>query len=213
MPRQARACRSWRTLGVAPMNQVTGSAAVTLAPVTVLPAGPSHTYLGVATNFVPAIRMLAQASPSPALPLAMLCAHTLECILKAYLSRDGDDRAVKTPDVRHNLTALWSLAGAQGLDLPTVPPEWVLCLSGLHASPYYLRYSTGVHGIVSPAAEPMASELAALLEHVRGKLWSTGRNAAQAFHRADAFRQASLASSRRSWQTLARANARPRRSP
>jgi hypothetical protein len=100
----------------------------------------------------------------------MVSAHALECILKAFLSRSGDDSRVKQSDVRHNLNALWSLAHSEGLDIPGQPPQWVASLSHLHDAPYYLRYSTGVHGIVTPAPEPMLGELAALIEQVRGQL-------------------------------------------
>jgi hypothetical protein len=72
--------------------------------------------------------------------------------------------------VRHDLNALWSMAFDQDLQIQKDPPSWVACLSGLHKSPYHLRYSTGVHAIVTPAPEPMSSELAALLEIVRRQL-------------------------------------------
>jgi hypothetical protein len=116
------------------------------------------------------VRVLGAASPLPALALAMVSAHILECILKAYLSRSGDDAQVKQPKVRHNLNALWSLAHADGLNIQSSPPQWADCLSHLHGSPYYLRYSTGVHCISSPAPEPMTSELAVLMEQVRSQL-------------------------------------------
>ena len=152
------------------MEPITGTASITLQPVTIAPAAPPHTYFGVAQSMMAGVKVLAAASPPPALALALVAAHVLECLLKAYLSRDGSDAALKSPDVRHDLNALWAMAFAQGLPVPEAPPSWVDCLSGLHKSPYYLRYSTGVHGIVSPGAEPMTSELAALLETVRGQL-------------------------------------------
>jgi hypothetical protein len=134
------------------------------------PAGPPDTYFGVAEQMLRGVQVLAAASPPPALALALVAAHVLECLLKAYLSRGGSDAALKQKEVRHNLNALWAMAFAQGLRIPESPPDWVDRLSGLHDDPYHLRYSTGVHGIVSPGAEPMTSELAALLETVRGQL-------------------------------------------
>lgn len=119
---------------------------------------------------MPGVKVLAATSPPPALALALVAAHVLECSLKAYLSRDGSDAALKDPNVRHDLNALWALAFAQGLRISELPPNWADCLSGLHKSPYCLRYSTGVHGIVSPGPEPMASELAALLDAVGKQL-------------------------------------------
>ncbi len=152
------------------MEPITGSLSATSAPATMAPAGPPHTYIGVAYNMMPGVRVLAVASPLPALPLAMVSAHVLECVLKAYLSRSGDDSRVKQSDVRHNLNFLWSLAHSQGLNIPQQPPEWVSCLSHLHGYPYYLRYSTGVHGLVTPAPEPMATELAGLIEQVQSQI-------------------------------------------
>lgn len=152
------------------MKPVTGTAEIALAPVRVLPAGPPHTYIGIASGLLPGIRILANAASPPALPLTMLCAHMLECVLKAYVSRSGDDSRVKQADVRHSLNALWCLAHSVGFAVPATPPDWVASLSGLHESPYYLRYSTGVHGLVLPPTEPMVSELAALLEQVRSQL-------------------------------------------
>lgn len=152
------------------MKPITGSASITLQPVQILPAAPPQTYLSIAHAMLPGVRVLATTSPVPALPLAMVSAHALECILKAFLSRSGDDRRMKKSDVRHNLNALWELAHSEGLNIPSQPPAWVSCLSHLHASPYYLRYSTGVSGFVTPASEPMITELAALIKQVCGQL-------------------------------------------
>lgn len=152
------------------MEPITGTASITLPSISIAPAGPPHTYLGIAQSMMAGVKVLAAASPVAALPLALVAAHTLECLLKAYLSRGGSDDAVKKPNVRHNLVALWEMAVAQGLQISRSLPEWVTCLSGIHDSPYYLRYSTGVHGIVSPGAEPMTSELDALLKLVQSKV-------------------------------------------
>jgi hypothetical protein len=152
------------------MEPITGTASITLQPVTIAPAVPPHTYLGVAQSMMSGVKVLAAASPPSALALALVAAHVLECLLKAYLSRDGSDAALKNPNVRHDLNALCAMAFAQGLRVPESSPTWVDCLSGLHKSPYYLRYSTGVHGIASPGAEPMTSELTALVGIVRGQL-------------------------------------------
>ena len=155
------------------MEPVIGTLSVTLPSLRVEPAGPPHTYQGIAFAMLPGARILADASPLPALPLAMVSAHVLECTLKAYLSRTGDDRKVranKCPNVRHNLNALWTLAHSDGLNIQSQPPQWVACLSQLHDSPYFLRYSTGVHGMSTPAPEPMTTELAALVEQVQRQL-------------------------------------------
>jgi len=162
--------QSPQQLRVKAMEPITCKVSVALEAVTMAPAAPPHTYFGVAQSMMSGVKVLATASPSSPLALSLVAAHVLECLLTAYLSRDGSDAALKDRNVRHNLNALWAMAFAQGLRVSQSPPSWVDCLSGLHDSPYYLRYSTGVHGIVSPGAEPMTSELAALLETVRGQL-------------------------------------------
>lgn len=128
---------------------------------------PPHTYLGVAHSMVKGVRTLADTALASGLALALVAGHVLECALKAYLSRNGDDSAVKRPKVRHNLAALWSMAHSQGLQVPLEMPGWVAILSQGHGHPYHLRYSEGVHGIMLPNAEPMATELQALLNLVQ----------------------------------------------
>jgi len=132
-----------------------------------IPADPPDTYLGVAYGMIRGVRILSDAKPTSNLALSLVSAHVLECALKAYLSKDGSDSAVRTPDVRHNLIALWRLAHKDGLNVPKQPFDWVNVLSHVHDCPYYLRYSTGVHGISVPGPEPMVTELETLLERVK----------------------------------------------
>jgi hypothetical protein len=93
-------------------------------------------------------------------------------INKASLSRGGDDRRLRSKALRHNLDALWRLAISEGLansehlSIDAAPPSWLQRLSQLHDGPYYLRYSTGVHGLVTPAPEPMCTELERLVAAV-----------------------------------------------
>ena len=145
---------------------ITGVGNLVASAARMQPAAPPRTYLGVAYGMLPGVKALAVANPTAPLALCLVAAHALECTLKAYLSRDGNDDVVKRPDIRHNLVALWKLAHIQGLRIPADPPGWVEMLGHLHNSPYYLRYSTGVHGIQSPASEPMTTELGQLLNLV-----------------------------------------------
>ena len=119
---------------------------------------------------MPGVHVLATA-PTPC-PLAMVyvAAHVLECLLKAYLSRDGNDEAVKEKEIRHDLEALWNRAFEEGLPIDATAPQWVVRLAQLHRQPFHLRYSTGVHGVVLPPSEPMVSDLAALLPLVEANL-------------------------------------------
>jgi hypothetical protein len=135
-----------------------------------LPPAPPHTFLGVAHSMIKGVRALADTSPTPSLALALVGAHVLECTLKAYLSRDGSDSSVRGSDIRHNLSGLWLLAYAQGLQIPSTPPSWVTTLGQIHGSPYHLRYLTGVHGLCLPSPEPMATELKFLLDLVQASI-------------------------------------------
>lgn len=134
------------------------------------PARPPYTYLGVATSLMVGIRMLASNTATRGLPFAMLSAHALECLLKAYLSRGGDDSSVQARSVRHDLRRLWEKCVADGLQVGNVTPDWVLKLGNLHGWPYRLRYSTDVHGLVIPPAAPIVAALEELLNQVRIQL-------------------------------------------
>ena len=146
------------------------SAGGTLGPLQSGKAGPPYTYVGVALSMVNGAKALAALENPPHVALAFLAAHGLECILKAYLSRGGDDAAVKHKEIRHNLNELWSQAVANGLVIPPTPPSWVSTLSELHERPYYLRYSTDVHAMGVPPSQPMTTELNDLFLMVCGRL-------------------------------------------
>ncbi|MBA5689641.1 hypothetical protein [Rugamonas apoptosis] len=149
---------------------ITDSVSLTLPQISIAEAKPPETYLGIAHHMLLGVKILASASLPPSLPLAMLSAHVLECALKAYLSRSGDDSRLMKKNLRHNLNALWSLANAEGLKIPSQPYPWVEILSHLHDSPYYLRYSTGVHCLQTPAPQPMVAELENFVTIVRTQL-------------------------------------------
>lgn len=154
------------------MEPIVGHANIVEAPDTIAPAAPPHTYVGVAEHLLPGVRVLADTLNTRGIPLALLSAHVLECLLKGFLSKalGSDEPLTKDPKLRHNLLALWARARENGLVLTDPAPAWVVCLSGLHDQPYYLRYSKGVHAVVSPAPEPMTTELHALLGVVKGAI-------------------------------------------
>jgi len=102
---------------------------------------------------------LAAAGGGCAIPLSFVCAQVAECALKASLSKNGDDRRLRDKALRHNLGALWVLAHSEGLPIPATPPEWIEKLSQLHDTPYYIRFSTGAHGLVTPAPAEMQTGL------------------------------------------------------
>jgi hypothetical protein len=130
----------------------------------IAPPGPPHSYLAVANNLMNGIRVLAtHGGVATAIPLSMLCAHALECALKALLSETGSVRA----DLRnsHDISKLWEAANG------SVPmPAWAGELSDLHAPPFHLRYLDKVNGVVTPAARPMVDELERMIEAADKKL-------------------------------------------
>ena len=142
----------------------------TLPMLITLPPALSDTYMGVASAMLGGVNALSGSATRHTLPFAMLAAHALECALKAYLSRQGDDKAVRQHDVRHNLNLLWSMAHAGGLSIPSDPPAWVGILSDIHNAPYHLRYSRGINAISTPGAEPLTSELNTILKTVYSQL-------------------------------------------
>lgn len=136
---------------------------VVLDDLTVRRPGPPDTYLGVANSMIRGVEQLAAASPCCHLAHALVASHVLECTLKACLSCDGDDSHLKIPALRHNLVELWVKAHQEGLAIPETPPDWVQTLSDIHNKPYYLRYSTGINGLMTPGPEPATTELQATL--------------------------------------------------
>ena len=153
---------------------ITGNVAVTDGDDYVASPAPPFTYLGVAEAMLAGAQTLATSPPGSAMALALVCSHVLECLLKASLTRSRPkphskkkaEAEVTKSHKRHNLAWLWTAASRRGLAITRLPPPWVKRLSEVHAHPYYLRYSTGVHGVVLPGTEPMVSELAALAELV-----------------------------------------------
>jgi hypothetical protein len=130
---------------------------------------PPATYMSVAKLLMPGIRTLATSGDiaAQAFPLAMLCAHALECGLKAFLSRNGDDRYLRKRDIRHNILKLWEEAENNGLPNPI--PDWARTLSEIHDEPYHLRYPK-VHLLGTPAAQPMTQQLEHILTLIETKL-------------------------------------------
>ena len=134
---------------------------VQLEDISIAKPAPPETYLGVAESMIAGVNVLATHRIA-GLALPLVAAHTLECALKAYLSRDGQDSRLRQAALRHHIEELWKLARTEGLPIGDVP-DWAANLSRIHNKPYYLRYSTGIHGIVTPAPEPMELNLRQLL--------------------------------------------------
>jgi hypothetical protein len=154
------------------MKPVEGRATIVEEADHVARAAPPYAYLGIAEAFMPGVVILSSAQAAGARANAFLCAHILECLLKACLSRARVSKKQLTgKELRHNLLGLWSLAISKGVTIPADAPRWVVQLSHLHNEPkYYLRYPADVNGIVMPETQLMVSDLTELVATVRAYL-------------------------------------------
>jgi hypothetical protein len=132
--------------------------------VTIFVSGPPHSYLAAARSLAKGLQPLAAAGPESLPALALLAGQVAECALKAYLSRSGNDKRLKNPDIQHKLGALWALAHAEGLKVSAAAPAWLDHLAKLHGPPYPLRYISGHLVIAFHAADALVAEVLALLE-------------------------------------------------
>ncbi len=146
-------------------SPIQASVNVTLDGVVAMKPGPPWSYLGVAESMCRGVVVMAEHGNS-GLALPLVAAHTLECALKAFLSRNGDEGQLKNIAVRHNLEELWRLARKEHLPIDEIP-AWAINLSNIHNAPFHLRYASMIHAIATPAPEPMATELVALIGVVR----------------------------------------------
>lgn len=150
-------------------HETVGSLTTTLPSVGITPVTPTAAYFGVAQALMPGAQLLASSPSTSPIAQSLLSAHILECLCKAFLSKHGGatEAELRKAKLRHNLTALWQLASQRGLSISPSPRAWVECLTGLHDSPYFLRYAPGVHDPVLPNLKEMSAELTTLLETVR----------------------------------------------
>jgi hypothetical protein len=129
-------------------------------------------YMIVARDLLKAVKALSILPPNvPPRGCAMLAAHALECVLKAFLWHKGKEKEIRKHDVQHDLEALWNMAYKEGLSIPKDPPTWVTILNSGHKPNFYFRYQKGqgktvVHGGQTPALIPMRDALKNLIEMV-----------------------------------------------
>ena len=77
-----------------------------------------ESYYGRTAEFLDGARVLAGQEVTPRIALAFLCGQSLECALKAYLTRaNKDPGAIKAHRVRHDVQALWAMAQTDGRKL------------------------------------------------------------------------------------------------
>lgn len=150
---------------------MTGSAHLTLPAFTIGTVSPADSYLVAAHYLFSGVDPLAK-DPTMGHACAFLAAQTLECALKAYLSKVGlSEGELKNHKRRHNLELLWREAVSHGLNIQSEPPQWCLILNSAHNQPnYYLRFPMGINMVTLPALIPAASELGELVAVVASEL-------------------------------------------
>ncbi len=146
---------------------ITGSLDVTLGAVSVAPVTLTEVFFGIAESLMPAARLLAASPEVPGTALTLISGHILECLLKAFLSKNGVSGDELKKKLGHNLRELWERSVGLGCpDNPAFPP-WAERLNAVCGKKARLRYPEGLHGLVLPGAQPMTAELGGLLEVVR----------------------------------------------
>jgi hypothetical protein len=124
----------------------------------------------VAREFLAVLEVLAE-HPGAALSVwVYLAAQTLECTLKAYLTKLGLPAPVRRKG--HDLINLWrtaaeaSAAAPVKLSIAVRPPEWCVMLNVFHEYPFLDRYP-GVYGLaVKTKRTQLAKVLARILAQV-----------------------------------------------
>jgi len=120
-----------------------------------------------AQSMLEEIEFLANRSPLPLMPCAVLAGLAVECSLKAYLvDRFVSARKLRAKPYGHNLAALWETAAAKGLKIAKRPPAWCVALNKLTSGKFLARYHTGVHGLAFPPTKRMLRGIRKLIRLV-----------------------------------------------
>jgi len=128
---------------------------------------PSKSYMAAARYLFYGVKFLCQGGHEVVNACAHLAGQSLECLLKAYLSKKGIGvNTLKRKPYRHDLKKLWEEAVDNGLEVSKQPPVWCLILNQTHNEPYYLRYPIGINGFSVPACSQMLDELSKLIDQV-----------------------------------------------
>ena len=143
-----------------------------LPPLAICQLTEGDGYMIVARDLLRGVEVLSSLTNIAPRSCALIAAHALECVLKAFLWHKGKGTEIRGPKVQHNLIALWKMAyEEEGISIPEVPPDWVTILSSGHGPNFYFRYQKGqektvVHGGQTPALIPMANALKNLIKMV-----------------------------------------------
>lgn len=127
--------------------------------------------LGAASSLVSSVECLVLSVKTVEVwGIALLSAHAVEIILKAFLIAKGVSEEKLEQKIRHHLGKAWRKASSLGLDIPSDPPRWCNLLDGAHDSPYFLRYPPTNTGMILPNLNDLSANLRGLYELVRRSL-------------------------------------------
>lgn len=147
-----------------------GSSDITLPSLKILQPDDGDGYMVVARDLLQGVKALSTCESISPRACALIAAHTLECVLKAYLWHKQKISQLK--DAKHNILVLWNLAYVEKtLGISKNPPDWVRILSEGHGPNFYFRYQKGqnqkiAHCGQTPELVPMAAELSGLFKKV-----------------------------------------------
>lgn len=128
----------------------------------------AQNYYAAARYFFLGAQAISNGGSELAPACAFLAAQSLECALKAFLSKSGvSEVRLREITVRHNLEVLWANASSRGLKVSAQPPVWCVILNQTHNAPYHLRYPIGINGFQTPEHTSTVSELKCLLALVQ----------------------------------------------
>lgn len=144
----------------------------TLSAFRMVPPSQLDAYLIVARELLQGVEVLSGFNNINPRSCALIAAHSLGCMLKAFLCHKGKIEELRKPKVRHDLLALWDLSyNEDDLCIPKSPPDWVKVLSLGHGPDYYFRYQEGKNKVVVnvgsfPELVPMEMALREIFEKV-----------------------------------------------
>ena len=122
--------------------------------------------MAAARYFFAGVKLLLQGGSDVAIACAHLAAQSLECVLKAYLSKVGIPVIDLKNRYAHDLQSLCVEAVAKGLTESPQPPDWCVILNQTHNKPYHLRYPLDINGFSIPAFSVVVPALSRPIDQV-----------------------------------------------
>jgi hypothetical protein len=142
------------------------------------PAETPHSFLEGAEEYRKAVELLLmRPTETPIEPLGLLAAHCAELLLKALLLASGEPLGtLRSPELRHSLTALWQLALERNLPLEDPVPFWCDALALAHDAPFMYRYPRPGWGVIVPEPQELREGLNGLFSAARSVMSVSGHD-------------------------------------